>query len=273
MSDVANAEPGVDGTLSSAWRTRFEALDRIGADRLDYLAAMQSKEFQALSLRERRMLMFHPWAFVFGVLFYVFKGMWRKAAVLFALGMLWGALLNVVEGTIDARIPVALYWVPLAVVCGQLASFDYYRRRRFGETMWRFVPSWLSHPVSVIGFLLVGIVAGGAAMPMSHDYRRDARVQTLTDISGVWREVGEGTLITIDLGRKPASLTLGERRLETVVKGVDLDTDVVTVEVSGLAPDPVVWSIRQVWQDEGRSTLVVTLHDGQQSALSFVRRL
>ena len=34
------------------------------------------------------------------------------------------------------------------------------------------------------------------------------------------------------------------------VKGVDLETDVVTVEVSGLSPDPVVRSLRQVWQGE-----------------------
>lgn len=96
----------------------------------------------------------------------------------------------------------------------------------------------------------------------------------LEDISGVWRAKGDGTMVSIIYADKKVRLLFGEDSLPVSLGEVDSTNKTVNMNVTLINGKPGVWTIRQIWDKEKTSFhLQLTLHDGIQDDLSFVRKI
>jgi len=67
------------------------------------------------------------WAFVFGPLYYLYPGLWRKAIALTLLVL----MIDIILGTDGDALNVPLYkslWIVSALTFKQCANVDYYRK-------------------------------------------------------------------------------------------------------------------------------------------------
>ena len=276
MSEVS-MENSSTPSVSDAWKAKFDILQRIGADEQFIYKAMSSTEYKGLSFKEKYKVssnvLFNVLAFFFGPLYYFSKKMWAKGAVI--LGATWGlaALLTLVESVIGIALPAVVYWIPSAVICAQLANYDYFRKVMHDEKMWRGLPDILSKPVGAIGFPLVALVLLLGISTLSPAYIAETKSQTLADVSGVWRGDTDGAMITISLSGKTKALNINGTQIPVAVQSIDQDNHIVTLGVSMSNGQQVSWALRQLFGQEGRFTLQMTLHDGTQDTLSYVRDL
>ncbi|MBE1237019.1 DUF2628 domain-containing protein [Phaeovibrio sulfidiphilus] len=121
-------EPDRDAGLSAFWRRRFALIDRAGGwdgQRLANPKALTSWELVRVQV--------NIWALLFGCLYYLFKGMWKKGLVFLPISLIIG---NV---SYFLGLPMFSAAFVAAVPCAVFANGDYYRFRRFGETMWPVV--------------------------------------------------------------------------------------------------------------------------------------
>ncbi len=175
--------------VSDAWKTKFDILQKIGADEQFIYKAMSSAEYKALGFREKNKISFNILAFLFGPLYYFSKTMWEKGAVILGTTWLLAALLTLVEVVVGVELPAVVYWIPSAVICAQLANYDYFRKVMHGEKMWRGMPDIFSMPVGAIGFpvvaflLLIVISSGlfGSNVPKCGDSETVDLVKKIAD--------------------------------------------------------------------------------------------
>jgi hypothetical protein len=95
----------------------------------------------------------------------------------------------------------------------------------------------------------------------------------LEDITGVWRGDSDGSMIEFNIAGSNPKIKIGDKVFNVKIKEVDNDNQIVSVIVNG-EPN-MVWSIRKVWDDDKKKefTLDMTLQDGTNDSLSFVRNL
>lgn len=273
MSETATTENNIPLNVSDAWRTKFEILEKIGADEQSIYKAMSSVEYKGLSFKEKQKVNFNILAFFLGPFYYFSKKMWAKGAVILAAIWVLAALLILVEVVVGASLPDVLYWIPSAVICAQLANYDYFRHVTHGEKMWRGMPDFLSKPIGAIGFPLVALVLLLGMLTLSPAYTEETKSQMMADISGVWRGDLDGAMITIDLSGKTKVLNINGMQFPVTVKSIDQDNHIITLGVNMANGQQVFWTLRQLFDEEGHFTLQMTLHNGIQDGLSFVRKL
>ncbi|MFC4260364.1 DUF2628 domain-containing protein [Marinobacter lacisalsi] len=273
MTETGSIDEKITKNVSEAWKQKFDILRRIGADEEFIYKAMGSEEYKALGFKEKSKVSFNIWGFLFGSFYYFFKAMWVKGAII--LGAMWvlAAFLTLVEAVIGVALPAVLYWIPSAVICGQLANYDYFRKVMHDEKIWSGLPGFLAKPAGAIGFPLVAFILLVGISTLSPAYIEETERQTLSDVSGVWRGDSDGAMITVDLIGQPKTLSINGTRIPVTVQSVDLDNDIVTLGVKLNNGERVSWALRQLFDDEGYFTLFMTLHDGTQDDLSFVRDL
>lgn len=159
-SGSANAAPQVNIDsldVAEAWKKRFKLYERIG-----WRDGMWKNywNFKQLSMKERLSL-FNLWAFVFGPFYYFAKGMWQKACMLIAAGLLFFILLSILgyEGNLfNCLIPA---W------CSSMANYDFYQFKVQGNPVYPFdrkVSRYFNQKnpgmiLLVFGLLLVGYFA------------------------------------------------------------------------------------------------------------------
>lgn len=96
----------------------------------------------------------------------------------------------------------------------------------------------------------------------------------LEEISGVWRAKGDGTMVSIIYAEKKIRLLFGDDSLPVSLGEVDNANKTANMNVTLINGKPGVWTIRQIWDKEKTSFhLQLTLHDGTQDELSFVRKI
>ena len=95
---------------------------------------------------------------------------------------------------------------------------------------------------------------------------------TLSNISGVWKEEPGSSLIYIQLERINKTIKIENKTFPVKVKSFDEENKIISLIVNN---DPkIIWSIRQILEaDEKSFTLNITLHNGTQADLAFVRNL
>ena len=96
--------------------------------------------------------------------------------------------------------------------------------------------------------------------------------QILDEISGVWQGGADGSMIIIDLGASQPTISVNGNEFDASVESVDSDNLIVSTKVDWEGT-PVVWSLRQIYSDDGTFTLLMTLHNGVSDNLAFVRNL
>lgn len=272
MSEVST-ESSSTPSVSDAWKTKFDILQKVGADEQFIYKAMSTTEYKRLSFREKNKISFNILAGLFGPFYYFSKTMWAKGAVILGATWILAALLTLVEAVIGVALPAVVYWIPSAVICTQLANYDYFRKVLHGEKMWSGLPDIFSKPVGAIGLPLVALVLLLGISTLSPAYIAETKSQTLADVSGVWRGGTDGAMITISLSGKSKVLHINGTQIPVTVQSIDQDNHIVTLGVGLANGQQASWALRQLFDQEGRFTLQMTLHDGTQDSLSYVRDL
>ncbi|WDE03652.1 DUF2628 domain-containing protein [Thalassomonas viridans] len=135
--------------VPATWQEKFALLEQIGADRQFLFKAMATAEFKGLSFKQRQKITFNLPGFFFGPFYYFAKKMWHKGALLLVLTWLWCSLLFLAEVALNITLVSAAYWILPAVICAQLASYDYFRLITRGEKTWPGLPAILTAPAGV----------------------------------------------------------------------------------------------------------------------------
>lgn len=259
--------------VSEAWRKKFMLLEEAGADSKSLYRVMSSPEFKALGFRDKQRISFNAWGFVFGPLYYFFKKMWGKGALLLALMWLISALLSLLEVIFGISLPQIVYWVPGAVICAQLASHDYYRKVVHEETMWPGIPDFFSRPLGLALAPIGALALLFGLYFLTPEFSQEMENQQLEDVSGVWSSDYDNSMIQIDFRTSGQSnLTVNGEFIPVRIAEVDQDNAIVAFNLT-LNGQQHTWSLRQIFQENNYFTLQLTLHDGSREPLSFVRNL
>lgn len=115
-------------TVTERWKTRFRLLEKAGGPSLHNL--------KALSLSERFMISMNLWGVLFGPLYYVAKGMWKKAVVFTGVGLLVIAAIAWALSLAGAVYLADSLGYGLAAVFGARANIDYYKKMVLGQDGW-----------------------------------------------------------------------------------------------------------------------------------------
>lgn len=110
--------------VSDAWKTRFRLIERAGGVKLPNL--------KALSFGQRMKVMFNVLAFLLGPLYYLTKGLWKKALVLFAICVVVVVVADLVMGD--------RFGNAIGIATGALfavrANIDFYKKKVLGDDGW-----------------------------------------------------------------------------------------------------------------------------------------
>ncbi|MGH8665654.1 MAG: DUF2628 domain-containing protein [Burkholderiales bacterium] len=114
--------------VSQSWKNRFRLIEQAGA--------VKQTRFKELSAGERMQMSFNILAFLFGPIYYAFKGMWKKGIALFAVCLVAILVLSVVLDFAGlGRFADGLGYVTAAVFSLR-ANIDYYKKWVLGENGW-----------------------------------------------------------------------------------------------------------------------------------------
>lgn len=273
MSDVSHEDKKFTSMIDKKWEEKFEILNKIGSDEAFIYSAMKSDEYNRLSFKEKQKISFNIWAFLFGPLYYFSKKMWAKGSVI--LGSIWllASFFTLIESIIGLTLPNLIYWVPSAVICAQLANYDYFRKVVHDENMWPGLPSIFSKPVGLIGFPVAALILLLGLSTLSPGYVAESKSQTLADVSGMWRADADGAMVSISLNEDNKVLSINGTQIPVSVQSFDPDNHIFTLGVVLANGKKVSWTLRQIFAADGSFTLQMTLHDGTQDHLSYVRDL
>lgn len=114
--------------LPQIWRIRFDLIEMAGGPALP-----RRKE---LSRGERVRTLFNFWAFLFGPLYYLTKGMWRKALVYWLPGVMLLLLLDAVAPNVDWDALQRAVGIGTTVLCALRANVDYYKKMVLNDNGW-----------------------------------------------------------------------------------------------------------------------------------------
>lgn len=105
------------------WSAVFGLIEKAGGPRLS--------GFNKISFYERGTIIFNVWAFFFGPLYYVVKGMWKKAI----FGLICGFL--IIFGLIEIiGQDMAFTNFVIPAIFGTRANIDYYKKVVLNENGW-----------------------------------------------------------------------------------------------------------------------------------------
>ncbi|MEE4602665.1 MAG: hypothetical protein V2J65_15390 [Desulfobacteraceae bacterium] len=91
-----------------------------------------------------------------------------------------------------------------------------------------------------------------------------------SQISGTWqRTQGEGT-VEINLANDPKSLKIGGQTYSATIDKVDKGSHSIHLKVETTAGQMEVWSLRQIWDDNGSSFKIAFNRNGTQETLEAV---
>ncbi|MES2817805.1 MAG: DUF2628 domain-containing protein [Pseudomonadota bacterium] len=127
-------EPVSDDTIdalpvSDTWKVRFKAINRAGGVKLPNLKSLPKDE-------RRKAMGFNILAFLFGPLYYGFKGMWKKGISYFAAAFALVLVLSFILAALG--FPQLTRSLPLgiAAVFAMRANLDFYKKVVLNDDGW-----------------------------------------------------------------------------------------------------------------------------------------
>lgn len=102
----------------------------------------------------------------------------------------------------------------------------------------------------------------------------DQKSSLLEETSGVWRAQGDGAMISVIYNDSKLRLLINDDLIPVTLGDIDEVNKTINMNVALNTGKPGIWTLRQVWDKDNNSFhLQLTLHDGTQDSLSFVRKL
>lgn len=100
-------------------------------------------------------------------------------------------------------------------------------------------------------------------------------VSILDEISGVWKPEGEDSLVTLNHAGGKLQFLMNDVWVPVTLGTIDHEQETFNLTATAHRDGkPLLWTLRRVWDKEHKSfTLLMTLHDGGQMGLSFVRKI
>ena len=96
-----------------------------------------------------------------------------------------------------------------------------------------------NQPIAVLFIVMLAISGCGGSSDLA------------TEVSGKWKLEQGSRMVDINLAKDASSLTIDGRTFKGVLDKVDKGTHTVTVKVETEGGKTEVWSIHQVWNDNG----------------------
>ena len=86
-------------------------------------------------------------------------------------------------------------------------------------------------------------------------------------ISGKWKKAEGGEVVEIQLADGPKSLVVDGKMFDAVVEKIDMDRYSVEVKVHNGDGKSEVWTLRQIWDDNGTRFKLAFSHGGTEEIL------
>ena len=122
-----DAPPLAAEPITPHWQMRFTLIERAGGAKLP--------KIRDLVFGERRKVIFNWLAFFFSSIYYLVKGMWRKAISLTVLTLVIAIFITVVCSAFGFSVESYL-WMLAPIIFGTRANVDYYKKVVHGENGW-----------------------------------------------------------------------------------------------------------------------------------------
>lgn len=122
-----DAESKLPYGFPQLWRIRFDLIEKAGGVTLPTPEQITGPEMARIK--------FNIWAFLFGPLYYLFKGMWKKATVRWLPGAAAVFLLGYASPD-GIDFVTFIVTIATAVWCARRANVDYYSKIVLGDNGW-----------------------------------------------------------------------------------------------------------------------------------------
>jgi hypothetical protein len=119
----------------------------------------------------------------------------------------------------------------------------------FRSTLWTMIVV-----SGFLGFMAIGCSSG--------------KQKLLTDVSGIWNRDQDAGTVQFDLTGENKTLELDGKSYSATIDKVNMDRLEVDLKVKNGEAQSEMWSIRQVWDDNGTEYKLVFDHDGQKENLA-----
>src|SRR4029077_13923645 len=128
--EAAAGEVDIDGLdISDSWKKKFKAMRKASGPSLPKLKELSREDKKDIG-------MWNIPAFLFGPIYYIAKGMWRKAITLFVLGFIALIILDIILEVLGWSAVSRATGIAFAAVWASLANGDYYRKMVLGQNGW-----------------------------------------------------------------------------------------------------------------------------------------
>ena len=118
-------------------------------------------------------LQFSGMAFVFGLLYYLAKGVWKKGMALTAWLLLLGLVADIIAAALGYAIPDIVFFAVSSSLYGMRARHDIWRKQVHGETWWPHPAArwsiWATLPGSIAVLALFIVPPTWLALPACGD--------------------------------------------------------------------------------------------------------
>jgi len=114
--------------VSGAWKARFHLIEKAGG--------VKMQKLKDLSTGERMKIMFNVLAFLFGPIYYLVKGMWKKGLVLLGICVLILLVLDIVFQLLGLSQLGNAVGYGVGAVFAVRANIDYYKKMVLGDNGW-----------------------------------------------------------------------------------------------------------------------------------------
>lgn len=116
-------------SVSDDWKTKFRTLAEVGEPITYSMRLRNEAAYKQLPFK----IKFNIWAFLFGIFYYLSKGMWKRGLTIIGIGIVMSMVMTVLFG--DEAGNLASF-VVYSLLFATYASFDYYRTMVLGEDFW-----------------------------------------------------------------------------------------------------------------------------------------
>jgi hypothetical protein len=90
----------------------------------------------------------------------------------------------------------------------------------------------------------------------------------ISEMSGTWRSDKNSELIRINLSGDQKAIEIGSSSVPVAINEVDEGAYVIRMDANPANGDATVWSLKQIWDDNGSSFTLQFSHDGVEETLT-----